>query len=192
MNKPTFKLAGLLILFVSSLLGQERMTFGIKGGLPLTGSVVKNPGNFTVESARKYIIGASFELDLRWGLSVEADALFHPYTLKVFANNPPTFTANTLNDFKIVEIPLFAKYRITNGRIRPFIEGGVAGRVFSDQLDVSHLGVVVGGGLEFRVLPRVRVSPEFRYTRWGPDTIYGTAGSGDQKNQAALLLGISF
>jgi hypothetical protein len=59
----------------------------------------------------------------------------------------------------------------------------------------NHLGGVFSGGVEFGA-GRLRLSPEFRYTRWSSRywEIFGSRGyfSGSNLNQAELLFGLRF
>jgi hypothetical protein len=183
----------LLLVFAAAGFAQH-ISVGVKGGFPLTDSLITNPGGYTFNSARKYIIGGMVELGLPLGLSVEGDVLFHPFNIKSLTNPPPGFFASTLYDFRVIDFPVVAKYRITGGLARPYIEGGLTFRGRPSTLAVPRVGLTLGGGLEFK-LPVVRISPEVRYTRWGQDNLIVAAGNhiqAEQQNQAAVLLGISF
>jgi hypothetical protein len=117
------------------------------------------------------------------------------------------------------DFPLLAKYRFRSRVARPYIAGGGVLRYVGpvhgvgrqtigslvtqtgtttpiDTSDPSELrkrtypGVAVGGGIEIGA-GRIRVLPEFRYTRWtanigGPGSLLRFA------NQAEFLLGILF
>jgi len=193
MRRPLRLATSFFLLFAASTCAQH-LSFGLKGGFPLTDSLISDPGGYTFNSARKYIIGGMVEIELPFGLSVEGDVLFHPFNIKSLTNPPPGFSASTLYDYKVFDFPVVAKYRITGGLIRPYIEGGVTLRGRPSTLAVPVAGVTVGGGLEFK-LAVVRISPEVRYTRFGQDSLIVAGGNhiqAEQQNQAAVLLGISF
>jgi hypothetical protein len=182
-----------LLFFTSSAYSQ--VSFGIKGGIPITSSVLSNPGGFTFDSARKYIVGGSVELALPFGLSVEGDVLYHPFNLEVGTKPPPLFSISTLYDYKVFEFPVVAKYRITSGLVKPYIEGGPSFRGSPNGLNVAHYGVTIGGGVEIGKTKWLRISPEIRYTRWGPDSLITSGGTripAEQLNQVAALIGLSF
>jgi hypothetical protein len=87
------------------------------------------------------------------------------------------------------------------GLAAPYVEGGVSLRTKPSKLvsdingvangNVSPLGVTFGAGIEIKAL-LVRISPEFRYTRWGRGALATSGGYVDEQNQAAVLVGISF
>jgi hypothetical protein len=173
----------------------QSVSFGVKGGAQLTSSVLLNPSSFTFDSARKYIIGGSIDVGLPLGLSVEGDVLYHPFNLEVGTKPPPLFSASTLYDYTVFEFPVLAKFRLTPGLIRPYFEGGPVFRGSPSGLNVAHYGVTVGAGLEIGKRKLLRISPEIRYTRWGPDSLIVVNGNtipAEQQNQLAVLLGISF
>jgi hypothetical protein len=173
----------------------QQFSFGVVGGAPVTSSVITNPDGFTFGSAHKYIIGASAEVGLPFGLSVEGDFLIHPFDIEVGANPPPHFGAQSLYDYNVFEIPVLAKAHFTNGIIRPFVEGGVSFRGSVNSLNVSHYGLTLGGGLEIGMRKLLRFSPQLRYIRWGADsliTVNGSRVAAEQANQLEALIGISF
>jgi hypothetical protein len=190
---PFLRWGILSTLLVTSSAFSQQLSFGVLGGVPLTSAVIVNPSGFTFDSARKGMVGGLVEVSLPFGLSVEGDVLFHPLNLEVGANPPPPFTAITVYDYKVFEFPVLAKARLTSGLLRPFVEGGPTFRGSPDTLNISHFGVTVGFGVELGKRRLLRVSPEVRYTRWGSDNLITANGvSGEQLNQVALLLGVSF
>jgi hypothetical protein len=77
--------------------------------------------------------------------------------------------------------------------VRPYYEAGLSFDHLtnvtqsSTVAQTSHAGLVLGAGLDIKV-PRVRLSPELRYTRQFSSDFRGIS----QLNQAEVLLGIRF
>ena len=150
-------------------------------------------------------------------LSVELDAI---YKRTGFSDGPFGSTCCRFSDQITAnqwEFPLLAKYEILGGRIRPFIDAGPVLRhmsgfkdvfmiilasgsisgTFNNTPDLSNRnspGFAAGGGVTFRIL-RMRISPEFRYTRWGSGA-FQIAQFGPEAvsnaNQEDLLVGFTF
>jgi hypothetical protein len=198
MQKQTvFKAICLLLGFLSagSLLEGQPIGVGIKVGVPLTEALETtrelSRGEFAEN--RKYLIGPQVELRLPFGLGIEADALLTNvrYGNGVFGR---VFESNSW------EFPILAKYRAGGRVVRPFVSGGMSFRRLQDipsittfrptrAADPNSTGFVAGGGLEVRVL-HLKISPEFRFTRWG-------AGSPADllqvnRNQGQFLVGFGF
>ena len=134
-------------------------------------------------------------MGLPFGLSIEGDVLYHPFNLEVGPKPPPSFSASTLYDYTVFDFPVLAKFRLTPGLLRPYVEGGPAFRGSPSGLNVAHYGVTVGAGLEIGKRKLLRISPEIRYTRWGPDSLIVVNGNvvpAEQQNQVAVLLGVAF
>ncbi len=88
------------------------------------------------------------------------------------------------------EFPALVKYRLTNRSLRPFLASGISFRLPNGPggNERSIYGFTVGGGLELRE-KWLRISPNVRYTRWGPDRM--TPGSGESRNRLYVLVGVS-
>ena len=169
----------------TSASAQHLFSFGLKGGFPFTYSTnTTNTGEVTFDSSsHNFIGGATGEINLPLGFSVEADALYHPYNLRSTGFTlPPT----TIHNYTLFEIPVVAKLRLGRGFAKPYVEGGPEFRTTPGTLTVSHDGFIVGGGIEFK-LGFIKVSPEIRYVRWANSTFAAA-----NPNQLAALLGISF
>jgi hypothetical protein len=169
-------------------------SFGLEAGVPLNDSMLRTnfPGIETFDSSsRKYIVGPSVELRLPRGLSVEADALFHPFNIRQTIYLSPGGV--TVSTYHVFEFPVVAKYRLGGRILDPFIEGGVSFRSHLDALeDVSRHGIALGAGIDIK-LRIIRISPALRYTRWGSDTLpSGGIAAPSNQNQAAILVGVSF
>ena len=121
--------------------------------------------------------------------------LYHPFNLEVGSNPPPGFAAVTLYDYKVFEFPGVLKARLTEGLIRPYVEGGPTFRGSPNGLNVAHYGITAGAGLEIGTKKLIRISPEIRYTRWGSDSLIEVNNShvsAEQLNQVAAYLSVTF
>ena len=202
-------LAALIFVLSTSLLGSvasaEPLSFGIRGGVPLTGAfsdVTTTSGSEfdrLYSGSNKYLIGPMVELHLPFGFSVEADALYHPLDLTQEINNgTSTFTSSTrINSW---EFPILAKYHFLPFPIvKPYLEAGPSFRATGSAVSnyFSKAAFTIGAGVEIKVL-RLRVEPELRYMRWGADAnlTYGSTPvsnlAASNVNQVEFLVGIAF
>jgi hypothetical protein len=189
--------AGLLFFGFSAR--AQPISFGVRGGFPLTGAYSTSTTTFgadfekTFSASKEYIVGPMLEVDLPFGLSVEADALYHPVQLTqeigtkagVF-NNPSTFYT--------WEIPVLAQYRFLRLALgKPYVEAGPSFRKFIDRdSNEASSGITVGAGIEFRLL-KLRLKPDFRYTRWGADTVFANAPyAPSNRNQVEFSAGLTY
>ncbi len=182
----------LFVFFTSAVFGQS-FGFGIKGGVPFTGgfqSTVSSFGNAFTDS-KEYAIGPMVELWLPFGLGVEADALYRPLS---YSFEGVQRTGTKVNgSIGSWEFPILAKYRIALPLVKPYIEAGPSFRANGGAgAFLAHSGFAFGGGVEVGLL-KLHVSPEIRFTHWGPDSgvpLFGTLHSG--QNQAEFLIGLTF
>src|SRR5579859_569671 len=117
----------LLFVFSSLCAFSQPVSFGVKGGIPLTNfvSAVSN-GTFDWSSSTpRYIIGPTVELRLPAGFGVEFDALYRRlhYNGSGFVGNAFTTTQTTGNNW---EFPLLLKYRLPSEVVRPYVDAGIA------------------------------------------------------------------
>lgn len=184
----TFLLA--LVLILASPANAEWFVVGAKVGAPFT-EVFEAPPNFGINtSTTSFTIGPTAELRLPFGLGVEVDALYK--RSRVSETPGSDYGANTW------EFPLLAKYRLPGPGLQPYVAAGASFRKASELvsfvrgLDTSTRGFVAGAGLEIKI-PKLRLQPEIRYTRWGS----GTGPDSDglllyKPNQLDFLFGIVF
>lgn len=205
-----------LILFAAIAGGRfasaQAVSVGVKGGVPLL------DGTTFHDESRPYIVGPMIEVRLPADFAIEVDALYRRIGSSYgFSGNIVTGTGLTLiapysgrQRGNAWEFPFLGKYyfhqEVKGGRV--FVGTGWAlrtidfrsvvsqsgvdssGRAFTqtfknhDRSDVQ-VGAVVAAGFRFQA-GRFALAPEARYTRWGNST-----GS-SSKNEASLLLGISF
>jgi len=190
-----------LFLLAPALFGQHLISFGIKGGIPLTDAFsdysvligdVETIHSFS--SSKNYVAGAMIELWLPIGFSVEADALYRPLNLttntRIAVSN---ILINTSTDISSWEFPILGKYHFIRAPIlSPYVEAGPIFRVVASPGSyLSDHGFTLGGGVDIKLLI-LRISPEIRYARWGQDAVGNSIPYPSNVNQAEFLVGLSF
>ncbi len=204
----------LLLCSLAIAAAAQPVSIGIKAGVPVTDALDAASGNQAayVSHTHRYLIGPTVQLNLPFRFSIEVDALYKRlgYDYDQFAGpGSPTVTRTTANSW---EFPVLGKYAIFGGPIRPFIDAGANFRHISsvDQVrstlsavnvNVSapefnkdtDVGFAFGGGIELK-LGFVRVTPEFRYTRWGSENFHDPVAAllRTNKNQGDFILGLTF
>jgi hypothetical protein len=191
-----------LLLFSAAPGYSQFLSFGVKGGIPLTDPLETTSGGSggASHAVRRYIVGPSVEIRLPFGLSFEADALYRRLGYDTFVNplnsgtSASSLTRSTTgNDW---QFPLLAKYEFKGPIIRPFVDAGVTYRHLSfSNVSIgtpNSAGFTLGGGLTIRLL-FIRLSPELRYTHFGSD-VFGSNFNfvHSTSNQADFLVGLSF
>lgn len=207
-----------LVLILSSAAAfAQPLSFGLKGGLPMTNFIDTVSGAYSsVDSVtNRYIVGPTAELRLPFGLGVEIDALYRHFN---YHSSTSIVAISTLratgSDW---EFPLLLKKRFGVGPIHPFVDAGVnfdkvsglsrtvtilaPPNLIGSNAGSSELkndftaGFTLGGGVELRLL-LLKITPEIRYTRWGNQQfsgIFPTGGSlTSNQNQAEFLVGFTF
>ena len=204
------RLCSILLMAASTVLGQG-ISFGVKGGVPLTDALHVLDRSRYLSDKAPYVIGPVVELRLFAGLSAEANLLYRRVEYTSTTQATPQVVSRTTG--RVFEVPVLAKYRVPGELFRPFVSaglsyrrlasfeqrlttGGISGTVQVSEppelTNRSTSGATVGGGLEVS-LPLVRVSAELRYTRWGSSSFRSAlSGLASQLNQADFLLGILF
>jgi len=203
------------VSFALALLGMsaasaQLVSVGALGGVRLTdGFKLFN------DESRIYDVGGSVEVRLPAGFAVEADALYqrigYSYGLISSAGAAPGGTLAFRERGNLWEFPLLGKYYLRPGSEswQPFVGIGPAFRTASlhSQESASILsgtnessaittfrgdfrsnvqtGAAIAVGLRFKLGP-VALLPQARYTYWGHSN-YGIT-----KNEATLLLGVTF
>lgn len=127
------------------------------------------------------------ELDLPLGLGVEFDALYRRVGYHRYFPEPQADVEGSLWDF-----PLLAKYKFPGHTFRPYIGLGWTYRSLGDLLHSvgsGSNGFVFAGGvrIDARLL---KISPEFRYTRWTDKNSADNFRT--NSNQAEILVGFTF
>jgi hypothetical protein len=209
-----------LLLLCATPAFSQLVSFGVKGGVPLTDFVNAASGtnaagfiDFATHTNR-YIIGATGELHLPFRLSIEADVLYRHfnYQSEMQATGVTTSGNTTGNAW---EFPILGKYRFGPKLIHPFVDAGIAfdtlqglSQTVSSTVDsitntsssgtplqLLHStvhGYVFGGGLDIKFL-LIHIQPEIRYTRWGAEHFFDPSGLlHSNENQGEFLLGVTF
>jgi hypothetical protein len=179
---------------------QLPISLGVKGGWPLTYALSDSNGPGLTRfysKSREFIVGPMVELRLPFRLSVEADALYHPFNVTTASTNSSTVLSDT--SYSVWEFPILAKFHFGGPLLDPFVGAGPefrtqpGGLINQNIAKISRDGFVLAAGLDFK-LKIIRISPEIRYTHWGGDGVTPTtvATANSNQNQAALLVGITF
>ena len=194
-------LIGSLLLCCGLLYGQ-RISFGVKSGIPLTDAFsdqsVMGVDTFvhSFSQSKNYVIGPVIELGLPLGFAVEADAMYRPLNLTVDSTIAPQPTIRSVTDITSWEFPILGKYYFfhTPG-LHPYVEAGPIFRAVGRQASyLSNSGVALGGGVNIQIW-KIRIMPELRYSRWGHDaavSVPGFVAALSNVNQAEFLIGIGF
>ena len=188
----------LVALFLSSAIPgySQLVSFGVKGGVLLTDPLDTSASIGLEHGVRRYIVGATGELHLPFGLSVEADALYRRLGYDTYFSAPSvgrTRTSSTGSDW---QFPVLAKYAFKRKPfVSPFVDGGVTYRHVSLSNVVignpNTVGVSVGAGVTLKFL-FIRLAPEIRYTYF-PSDVFGSGSLiHSTSNQADFLVGLTF
>jgi hypothetical protein len=188
-----------LSLFTSACFGQHFVSFGVKGGVPVTDAFSDHTSNavdvitHSFSSSKNYVVGPTIELRLPLGFSVEADALYRPLDLTTDTIVLPQPAVHFSNNLSSWEFPILGKYRFLHvPLVTPYIEAGPIFRaVAAEGSYLSNQGFAIGGGVDIKLL-LLRVSPEIRYSHWGQDAARTFLVAPSNINQAEFLIGVSF
>jgi hypothetical protein len=193
-----------LVLTAAGSASAQLVSVGALGGVRLTDGF-----NYEDES-RRYIVGGSVEVRLPARFAIEADALYQRIgdstTFFSFNGDGSEVYFNHVRG-NSWQFPLYVKYyfRPHTAAWQPFIGTGYAFRTVSFHEDTSAfganllpngtfhfdfrsslgVGASIVAGLRFHYGP-VAIAPQVRYTRWGD------SNDGLNRNEATLLLGLSF
>jgi hypothetical protein len=173
----------------------QRLYWGVIGGTGLTPDFPRydisgaadaygNPAyHFQhLPGSRSLILGGLLEVQVTSSFAIEADVLHRPLRTTLIFTSFPTGAPSTTTTNKFVadntwEFPLMLKWSLpsslVSGRVRPFLEGGVAFRTSQDVSGAlpSQFGITAGVGAAIH-LGKLRVAPTIRYTRWDKETFF--------------------
>jgi hypothetical protein len=194
MRKLCFVFA--LVLTAVGCASAQLVSVGALGGIRLTDGFQHD------DESRIYDVGGSVEVRLPARFAAEADALYQRigYSNVFSLNDTNLFQGRTRGNSW--EFPLLVKYyfRPQSESWQPFFGTGFAFRTTSFHSDVIEspggafhqdyrsglgTGATFSAGVRFQ-LGRIALLPQARYTYWG------NADAGVNKNEATLLLGVSF
>jgi hypothetical protein len=183
-----------LLLLPAAGFSQRLLEIGFKGGVPM---------NDTIRGAEDrsvpFTFGGMANLNLPLGFAVEGNALYKRVGYRLDLANADAFESRT----GAWEFPILLKsYPLgRNPLLQPFLSAGLNFR--SVRLDTPGMaserarstGLVFAAGI--RNGPgRIKVAPEFRYTRWGDSQVLmpipGAGGPRLNANQLEFLVGLTF
>lgn len=192
-------------------------SIGVKGGVPATDAFkTVTSGTFRyVDDAKKWTVGPEFDINLPFGLGIEADALYRRLRYESTGTGVD-FTVNRVTTANAWDFPLLLKWRFGGGPIKPYLSAGPTFRGLSNLKQVEtfftepsttthgetsspvelrdrfNTGLTLGAGLQIGGAG-FHVSPEVRYTRWGWDSFRNPAGAfKSNPSQFEGLVGITF
>jgi hypothetical protein len=187
---------------------QRPFSLGVIIGASLTGDVQNQ--NFPVpdgagvyignaslvySTPKRWILGGTVEAHLPFGLSFEADALYHELGFTQALYEKSSGTLNSVSPATVVtwEFPVLAKYRFSFPLVKPFVDAGPAFRSAGNlnNTNPSDHGFAAGLGSEVRVW-KLRVAPQFRYLRWAHDQKSVSASTVTVPNQIEFLAAITY
>jgi opacity protein-like surface antigen len=211
-----FKGLALLIALAPALLSAgERVSIGVKGGVPITDAVdaAKGATSAYFTGTKRYLVGPTVEFHLPARFSIEVDALYKRIGYQYDASGPFVYSKTVANSW---EFPLLGKFEILPGPVRPFVDLGVSVRHLSgikqirqtisgasfNRVELNNavefnkrndVGLTGGFGVAFKMGP-VRISPEFRYTRWGGENFRDPINAllRTNRNQGDFMVGFTF
>jgi hypothetical protein len=183
---------------------QHLFSFGIKGGFPLTDPLSTDTFNsvdvvtHVFSASKNYVVGPMVELNLPFGLAVEADALYRPLNLTTETQlvSSPSLVNRLSVDASSMEFPILLKAHFLHTPIvKPYVEAGPIFRYVASKVQyLSNSGFALGAGVDVKVL-LVRIAPELRYSHWGSDSasaLVNVTLPPSNKNQVEFLIGLSF
>lgn len=195
-----WRLLAAWLLLCSGMSYGQRISFGVKSGVPLTDAFSDQTTQgvdtmvHSFSESKNYVIGPVIELGLPLGFAVEADALYRPLNLTVDSTIVPQPTIRSETDIASWEFPILGKYYLfhTPG-LHPYVEVGPIFRAVGHEAPyLSNSGVALGGGVNIQIW-KLRIMPELRYSRWGHDAATAAlAAFPSNLNQAEFLIGIGF
>jgi hypothetical protein len=184
-----------LLMVLGPVASGQRLYWGVIGGTGLTPDFPRydvsgaadaygNPAyHFQhLAGSRSLILGGLLEVQLTSSFALEADILHRPLRTTIVDTNfpaggPSVTTTNNYLAANTWEFPLMLRWNplspLVWGRVRPFLEGGVAFRTSQDVSGAlpSQFGMTAGVGAAIH-LGKLRVAPTIRYTRWDKETFF--------------------
>ncbi len=126
MKKLTLGTLGLLFSATLAMAGDDFLSFGVKGGVPLNDAfnAASNSSISYITNNHHYTLGPEVEFNLPFGLGIEVDALYQRLGYQSTTAPtavPGTTSATTANDW---DFPLLLKWHFWPGSIRPYVDAG--------------------------------------------------------------------
>jgi len=141
----------------------QLLSFGVRAGVPLSDAYSDANFGDGAESSHlnnRYIVGPTAEIHFPLRLSFQADVLYCHSGYHTTGSVLPG--GATVNDW---QVPLLAKFDLSRGPATPFIDGGLAyrhlsrnlnnpaGQVFVGVNNSNSAGITLGAGLQFKTPP---------------------------------------
>jgi hypothetical protein len=200
----------LALLFGSTVLCAQPVSYGFKAGVPMTDVLSAASGSLgtVTASSDRFIVGPAVELHLPFGLGVEFDVLYRRFSYTSLASLP-NLLSNLSATGSSWEFPLLVKKHFLPGPARPFVDAGVnfdkltgvsqtvqaiAGATTTGTQNTFSKGFTMGAGVDIHVLI-LHITPELRYTRWGSQFVNSLLPGGtvsSNQSQAEFLVGFTF
>jgi opacity protein-like surface antigen len=199
------RLCAFLLLLSGSAFGQL-FSVGVRGGVPISDffDIAQGTGVYNyVSNTDRYIIGPTAAVHLPFGFSVQVDALYRSLGYRLNISNPASTVDASASSW---QFPILAQWAFLPGPIKPFVDFGPTFQKItgfkrtvnvvtnpSELNNDSTVGFTFGGGVQLK-LGRLRIEPEFRYTRWGSEAFTDPVNAllTTNRNQGDFLVGITF
>lgn len=171
-----------ITLVPGASLGQN-ISWGIRGGVPLTDALEVISANPLAKAASKpWTLGPTLEVNLPRHFGFSIDMLYRSIA---YEDARGTQSASQWT------VPVLVRYRFGSGSARPFLTGGP--NFTPSGFAKTVTGVTLGAGLQLRA-PLIRLTPELRFTQFGTAS-FREAASGlvrANRTQFDFLVGLTF
>jgi len=167
-----------LLLAAESSAFAQRLSVGIKAGVPLIGPLRSNSGDVRFgdfpTQTRRYTIGPVVDIGLLLGIGVEVGAMYKRFDQQSLAVTTTGFTTDDETSYPIQqtagisavghswEFPIAVQYHFFKSAIRPYVEGGVSLNRLSNAYSVQNAPI------DFRHLPFTFIPLRGSFNRHGP------------------------
>ncbi|MBV9762649.1 MAG: hypothetical protein JO340_18960 [Acidobacteriaceae bacterium] len=145
--------------------------------------------------SKDYIVGGMLAVSIPWDFSLEADAMYRPMTFAGTIVLPSGAFTDRPSDVLTWEVPILLQYKFKPNALplRPLLEIGPSFRASGNRNGTapSSDGVTAGAGLEADVW-KLKVAPQFRYTRWAADGAHPPLSPNTKPDQIELLVTVAF
>ena len=206
----------LLLFSVAVATVAQPISVGVIGGVPMTDAfqTFRGVSASYATHTNRYVVGPTLQFNFPARISLEVDGMYRRLGYQYDQTGPVLSTRTVANSW---EFPALLKLAILPGPIRPFADVGASfrhisgvdqirrtinavGTVINTELNTApefnsrnEIGAVAGAGVEFKI-GRVRIAPQFRYTRWGTEAFRDPIRSflHSNRNQGDFLLGLTF
>lgn len=191
----------LLLLSILPAFSQPQFTAGVKGGYVVDDALSVHYARFTTNESGIGTIGGAAGIRLNSRLGAGMDVLYRRVGQSAVSFGG---VLNTRAD--VWETPVYGRFYPVRARLEPFVAGGYSFRSGAYQtvastpfggggqrrIRESNHGGHLGAGAELRVAAWLRLTAEYRYTRWRIEATIQPRELMDRKNQHQVLLTLGF